>query len=154
MKLDKDKYIIVEIIPNHSDPKKGKICQLQALKIDNLKLIDRFDYRLNKDKIENIAILKAIDYDNDKFKYVLNSNTILTDFKNWCNNYPLILIENSYTLEYLKEMNNVKELVYPYLDMEHSYNVFDEIINKYNLEPSNHLVDLIYEAIIYESDRR
>ena len=51
-------------------------------------------------------------------------------------------------------MNNVKELVYPYLDMEHSYNVFDEIINKYNLEPSNHLVDLIYEAIIYESDRR
>lgn len=154
MKLDKDKYIIVEIIPDHSDPKKGKICQLQALKIDNLKLIDRFDYRLNKDKIENIAILKAIDYDNDKFKYVLNSNTILTDFKNWCNNYPLILIENSYTLEYLKEMNNVKELVYPYLDMEHSYNVFDEIINKYNLEPSNHLVDLIYEAIIYESDRR
>ena len=154
MKLDKDKYIIVEIIPDHSDPKKGKICQLQALKIDNLKLMDRFDYRLNKDKIENIAILKAIDYDNDKFKYVLNSNTILTDFKNWCNNYPLILIENSYTLEYLKEMNNVKELVYPYLDMEHSYNVFDEIINKYNLEPSNHLVDLIYEAIIYESDRR
>ena len=154
MKLDKDKYIIVEIIPDHSDPKKGKICQLQALKIDNLKLIDRFDYRLNKDKIENIAILKAIDYDNDKFKYVLNSNTILTDFKNWCNNYPLILIENSYTLEYLKAMNNVKELVYPYLDMEHSYNVFDEIINKYNLEPSNHLVDLIYEAIIYESDRR
>ena len=154
MKLDKDKYIIVEIIPDHSDPKKGNICQLQALKIDNLKLIDRFDYRLNKDKIENIAILKAIDYDNDKFKYVLNSNTILTDFKNWCNNYPLILIENSYTLEYLKEMNNVKELVYPYLDMEHSYNVFDEIINKYNLEPSNHLVDLIYEAIIYESDRR
>ena len=154
MKLDKDKYIILEIIPDHSDSKKGKICQLQALKIDNLKLIDRFDYRLNKDKIENIAILKAIDYDNDKFKYVLNSNTILTDFKNWCNNYPLILIENSYTLEYLKEMNNVKELVYPYLDMEHSYNVFDEIINKYNLEPSNHLVDLIYEAIIYESDRR
>ena len=154
MKLDKDKYIIVEIIPDHSDPKKGKICQLQALKIDNLKLIDRFDYRLNKDKIENIAILKAIDYDNNKFKYVLNSNTILTDFKNWCNNYPLILIENSYTLEYLKEMNNVKELVYPYLDMEHSYNVFDEIINKYNLEPSNHLVDLIYEAIIHESARR
>ena len=153
MKLDKDKYIIVEIIPDHSDPKKGKICQLQALKIDNLKLIDRFDYRLNKDKIENIAILKAIDYDNDKFKYVLNSNSILNDFKNWCNNYPLILIENSYTLDYLKDMNNNKELVYPYLDMEHSYSIFDEIIDKYHLEPSNHLVDLVYEAIILESNK-
>ena len=65
MKLDKDKYIIVEIIPDHSDSDIGKICQIQALKLDGLNLIDRFDYRLNKDKIDNIAIIKAIDYDND-----------------------------------------------------------------------------------------
>ena len=154
MKLDKDKYIIVEIIPDNSNPDIGKICQLQALKLNGLTLIDRFDYRLDSSKIDNIAIIKATNYDNESFKYVYDSDTILNDFKSWCDDYPLILIENSYTLEYLKEMNNVKELVYPYLDMEHSYNVFDEIINKYNLEPSNHLVDLIYEAIIYESDRR
>ena len=50
--------------------------------------------------------------------------------------------------------NNKKELIYPYLDMEHSYDVFNKIIKKYNLEPSNHLVDLLYEAIIYESNNK
>ena len=27
-------------------------------------------------------------------------------------------------------------------------------MQKYNLEPSNHLVDLLYEAIIYESNNK
>ena len=153
MKLDKDKYIIVEIIPDNSNSDIGKICQIQALKLDGLNLIDRFDYRLNKDKIDNIAILKAIDYDNDDFKYTFDSNTILNDFKIWCEDYDLLLIEPNYTYDYLKDINNHKELVYPYLDMKHSYNVFNEILDKYHLEPSNHLVDLIYEAIIQESNK-
>ena len=38
--------------------------------------------------------------------------------------------------------------------MKHSYDVFNQIIKKYQLEPSNHLVDLIYEAIIYESNNK
>ena len=37
--------------------------------------------------------------------------------------------------------------------MTHSYNVINEIIEKYHLEPSNHLLDLLYEAIIYESNK-
>ena len=153
MKLDKDKYIIVEIIPDHSNSDLGKICQIQALKLDGLNLIDRFDYRLNKDKIDNIAILKAIDYDNDNFKYTFDSDTILNDFKIWCEDYDLLLIEPNYTYDYLKDINNHKELVYPYLNMKHSYSIFDEMIDKYHLEPSNHLVDLIYEAIILESNK-
>ena len=67
---------------------------------------------------------------------------------------PLLIIEDSYTLDYLKELTNKKELIYPYLNMEHSYDVFNTIMKKYNLEPSNHLVDLLYEAIIYESNNK
>lgn len=153
MDFNKDRYIIVEIIPDHSNSDIGKICQIQALKIDGLNLIDRFDYRLNKDKIDNIAILKAIDYDNVSFKYTFDSDTILNDFKIWCEDYDLLLIEPNYTYDYLKDINNHKELVYPYLNMKHSYSIFDEMIDKYHLEPSNHLVDLIYEAIILESNK-
>jgi len=46
------------------------------------------------------------------------------------------------------------ELVYPYLGLEFNNDVFNTIIEKYNLEPSNHLVDLIYEAIIYEGNNK
>ena len=56
--------------------------------------------------------------------------------------------------ESLDYINNHKELVYSYLNMKHSYSIFDEMIDKYHLEPSNHLVDLIYEAIIHEVGRK
>jgi len=44
MDLNKEKYIILEIVPTAVDPKKGDIAQLSALKIDGIKLVDRFDY--------------------------------------------------------------------------------------------------------------
>ena len=44
------------------------------------------------------------------------------------------------------------ELVYKYLNLEYSQDVFDRIMKKYNLQPSDHLVDLIYESIIFESN--
>lgn len=154
MNLSKDKYVIVEIIPNHSNAKVGSICQIQALKIDNLKLLDRFDYRLDSSLINNATILNTINYDNDQFIYIYSKEQMLDDFKEFIEDYPLILLESSYTLDYLKDIKNKKELVYPYLNMEHSIDVFDKIIDKYNLSFSNHLVDLIYEAIIYESNNK
>ena len=42
MKLPKE-YVIVEIIPNHSNAKIGFIVQLQASKIKDNKIIDRLD---------------------------------------------------------------------------------------------------------------
>ena len=55
---------------------------------------------------------------------------------------------------YLKELTNVKELVYPYLQLDYSLDIFERIMKKYSLEPSNHLVDIIYEAIIYEGNNK
>lgn len=152
MKLDKDKYIIVEIIPNHSNYQKGCICQIQALKLNGLKLIDRFDYRLTDNLVNNITVLNTMKYDCDMFKYVFDTDTMMNDFKTFVGDYTIFIVEDSYTLDYLSYLDNKMELIYPYLNMEYSLDVFDKIIDKYNLEPSNHLVDLIYEAIIYESN--
>ena len=116
MNLEKDKYIIVEVIPTHSKA--------------------------------------VIQYDKEAFTYVDNPHFIPEKFKSWAKNLPLLIIEDSYTLDYLKDLKNKKELIYPYLNMEHSYDVFNKIMKKYNLEPSNHLVDLLYEAIIYESNNK
>ena len=40
MDLQKDKYIIIELIPTHSESEKGFIAQLSALKLDGIKLED------------------------------------------------------------------------------------------------------------------
>ena len=53
-------------------------------------------------------------------------------------------------VDYLRDIKNKKELIYPYLNIEYTQDVFSKIIERYNLEDSNYLVDLVYEAIIYE----
>ena len=150
MDLKNSKYIILEIIPTSIDPKKGDVAQLSALKIDGIKLIDRFDYRLDKSKIKIPDILKMTDYDNESFKYVKTTKNLLSNFKKFIGDLPLLIIDNSYTRNYLSDFNNDIYSVFEFLNLEVSDDVFDRLMNKYGLEPSNYLVDLLYEALIKE----
>ena len=154
MNLRKDKYIIVEIIPTHSSSEKGFIAQISALKLKGIELQDRFDYRVEDKLIENQDLKELIQYDKKSFNYVDNIYFIIEKFKKWSKGYPLLILEESYTRDYLKELPNKKELVYPYLNLEYSLDIFEIIKKKYKLEPSDHLVDLIYEAIIYETNNK
>ena len=149
MKLPKE-YIIVEIIPSHSNSKFGFIVQLQALKIKNDKIIDRLDLRINEDLINNPDLVNMISYDEEMFTYLNNKEDILKDFIKFIGKDKLLIIDNYYTIDYLSKIKNKKESVFKYLDLELSDDVFDKIMKKYKLEPSNHLVDLLYEAIIFE----
>jgi len=152
MKLVDKKYVILELIPSSSNAKTGTIIQLQALKLDGIKLIERFDYRLDENLIENNDLKNLVSYDKEMFCYVNDNGVILKEFKKWIGKLPLLIIDNSYTLDYLSEIKNKKESVFKYLDLSLSNDVFDKLIKKYELEPSNHIVDLLYEAIIKESN--
>ena len=147
MDLKNEKYIILEIIPTKVSG--GDIAQLSALKIDGIKLIDRFDYRLDKDKIKSIDILNMTNYDNEFFKYVKTTKSLMNNFKKFIEDLPLLIIDNSYTRNYLNVDNKI-ESVFKYLNLDVNDEVFDRLMNKYNLEPSNYLVDLLYEALIKE----
>ena len=149
MKLPKE-YVIVEIIPNHSNSKIGFIVQLQALKIKDNKIIDRLDLRVNENLINNKDLLNMISYDKEMFTYLEDKDSILNEFKKFIENDKLLIIDNFYTIDYLKDINNTKESVFKYLNLEYSSDVIDKVINKYQLEPSNHLVDLLFEALIFE----
>lgn len=150
MDLKKEKYVILEIIPTAVDPKKGDVAQLSALKIDGIKLVDRFDYRLDKGKINIPDILRMLDYDNESFKYVKTTKTLMKNFKKFIEDLPLLIIDNTYTRNYLEDIDNKKESVFKYLGLEVTDDVFDKLMNKYGLEPSYYLVDLLYEALIKE----
>ena len=145
------KCIILELIPTSLDPNKGDIIQLSALKIDDLKLIDRFDYRLVDSKVPMDSMLDLISYDKESFIYKESTNEIISDFKKWIGDYKLLIMDNAYTLNYLREIDNQKESIFNYLNMQYHDNIIDEIVNKYHLDFSNYIVDLLYEALIYES---
>lgn len=152
--MDEKKYIILEIIPTAVDPKKGEIAQLSALKLNGLNLIDRFDYRLNDDKIKIEDIKNMISYDKDSFNYVDSKEEILANFQEFIEDYDLLIIDNEYTANYLEDIENKKESIFKYLKMDFSDDVIEEVIDKYKLEPSNYIVDLLYEALIFESNNK
>ena len=147
-------YIILELIPTHSKRELGKIIQLQALKIKDFNLIDRFDYRLSEDKITNKDLVNLISYDKDYFKYVNDDKKMLKEFKKWSNDLPLLILDNDYTNDYLSELKNEKESIAKYLDTEYNDDLINYLIKKYNLEPSNHIVDLLYESMIMHDNEK
>ena len=144
-----DKFIILELIPTATQ--NGEIIQLSALKIYDYKLIDRFDYRIIDELVPLNDLLELISYDKDKFVYKNSTKEILDDFMNFCVDYKLLIIDNKYTLNYLSNFENEKESIFKYLNMEYNDLIIDQIMTKYNLEPSNYIVDLLYEALIYEN---
>jgi len=148
------KYVIVELIPTSLNPEKGEIIQLSALKIDDLKLIDRFDYRIVDSKVPLDSMLEMISYDKDKFIYKDSKEEIVKDFIKWIEDYKLLFMDNQYNLAYLNDIKNEKESIFNHLNMKYHDNIIDDIMTKYNLEPSNYIVDLLYEALIYESNSK
>lgn len=149
-----EKYVILELIPTASDPKNGDIIQLSALKVSNLELMDRFDYRINEEYVPLTEMLDMISYDKDKFIYKETTKEIMDDFDKWCEDYPLLILNNSYTLKYLENISNLKKDISTYLNIPYSDDIIEEIMKKYGLQPTNYIVDLLYEALIYESNNK
>ncbi len=140
-------YIIVEIIPNKII--NGDIIQLQALKIKNQKIMDRMDYRLNYELINNPDLIDMISYDKDMFIYTKKKDLIINEFKKFVEDMDIFIIDNNYTRNYLKNIKNNLVSIFDYLDIPNNDESFNELIKKYQLENSNHLVDLLYEAITF-----
>ncbi len=150
MDLLHQKYIILELIPTALTKEKGVIVQLSALKLDGLRLMDRFDYRLIEEKVPLSDFIEMCSYDKESFTYVETTEKMLEKFREWSENAPLLLIDQTYTKNFLSDFSNPKESVFPYLHLKETGDSIQEMIHKYHLKPSNYLVDLVYEAFIQE----
>ena len=148
MNLLSEEYIILEIIPTAIHPSKGDIIQLSALKIKGIQLQGRFDERLNERLIAIEDFKDIISYDKDSFTYKESTKEILEDFSKWIGDLPLLIIDNAYTENFLESIPNKKESIFNYLDTKYNDNVIEELIEKYNIEPTNYIVDILYESLI------
>lgn len=148
MKLPKGKYIIVEIIPTAISPQKGDIVEMTALLVNGLVIEDRFNYRLNKRLVALPDFLKMTDYDEDSFIYKDSTKEILDEFNKWSKKYPLLIIDNLYTNNFLESISNKKESIFKYMDKEYNDTIIEEIMREYGIEPSNYIVDILYEALV------
>ena len=89
-------------------------------------------------------------YDKESFIYLDSKKEMLEAFKEWGEDLPILILDNIYTENYLKEFSNKKESILTYLNEDYSDDIVDKLIKKYNLEPSDYIVDLLYECLIKE----
>lgn len=150
MDLLKEKYIILELIPTSLNPDKGLIVQISALKLDGLLLLDRFDYRLNEKYIPYDSMKEMFSYDKDNFTYRDTKEELLKEFQSWTDNLPILIIDDKYTANYLNDFSNSLFQITAFLNIPYSDDLIEKLISKYQLEPSNYIVDLLYEALIKE----
>lgn len=150
MDLKNSKFIIVELIPTSLKKETGEIIQLSALKLDGVNLIDRFDYRLDESLVPLKDFIDMFSYDKDSFTYLSSSDSILEKFKEFVGDLPILIIEENYTKNYLSSFTNSFYNVFDYLNIEKNDDSIQIMINKYKLEFSNYIVDLVYEALIKE----
>lgn len=148
MNLLEQKYILLEIIPTAQTPEKGDIVQLSAIKLNGLQLLDRFDYRLNENKIYIPDFIDMCSYDKELFTYKDSSKEIMDDFKIWIEDLPLLIIDNNYTKNFLKEIDNNIESVFKFLNTEYNEHIIEQLIEKHNIAPTNYIVDILYESLI------
>jgi DNA polymerase III alpha subunit (gram-positive type) len=151
MDILKEKYIIIEIIPTTSKKETGDLVQISALKLHGLQLLERFDYRLNPAKIQIPDLVQLTSYDKENFIYLESTEQLLKTFSIWSCGLPLLILDNDYTKSYLKDLPNLKQSICPFLKTEYQENIIETLIQKYQLEPSNYIVDLLYESILKEN---
>lgn len=152
MDLLKNKYVILELIPTSISKDRGVLVQLSALKLDGIKLLDRFDYRIKEEEVPLSDFIDMCSYDKESFIYLDSTDAILDEFRDWVEDLPLLIIDNDYTRNYLCDITNNKESVFDYLDIDNTDDAIEKMISKYQLEPSNYIVDLLYEALIQKID--
>lgn len=140
--------VILEIIPTAFS--NGEIIQLCALKIEGITLIDRLDLRIVSDKIPFLELENLINYDSEKFTYLSSTGEMINAFYSFLGSDQLLIFNNKYTLNYIKYDNYL--FVDELLGVENNDNIVSLIVSKYELLPTNYIVDLIYEAIIKKSN--
>lgn len=151
-----NQYIILEIIPTATYPENGKVVQLSAIKVDNFNILSRFDFRLNPEHVQNQDLVQLCSYDAQDFTYLNSSFEIMQAFQDWAEEYPLLIINNNYTQFYLDHYNiqNKSKPIFDLLQTTYHNNIIDELIATYHLQPSNYIVDLLFECLIAQSNEQ
>ena len=57
-------------------------------------------------------------------------------------------MDNLYTKNFLEDLENKKESICKYLDTEYTDNFIEDLMKKFDLEPTNYIVDILYESLI------
>lgn len=134
--------ILLELIPSKS--KDGDIIQIEALDIKNNEIIKRLNIRYLAKNLDK-KLIDMISYDKEDHIYLDSTEEMLKALKDFAKDKTIYIMDNTYTKDYLKGFNT--SFIEEFLGEEKD-NFLERMIKKYNIEPTNYIVDILYESII------
>ena len=89
--LLEDAYVVFDLETTGLYPNSGDtMIEIGAVKIDNGKIVDRFDELINPDRDLTEEIIKITGIDNDMLKGKRNEEDVLKDFMDWVGDLPMV----------------------------------------------------------------
>lgn len=134
--------ILLELIPSKN--KDGDIIQIEALDIKNNQVINRLNIRYLAKNLDQ-KLIDMISYDKDDHIYLDSIEAMLKALKDFAKDKTIYIMDNGYTKDYLKEFNT--SFIEEFLEEEKD-GFLERMIKKYNIKPTNYIVDILYESII------
>lgn len=155
--LTNDKYVVFDLETTGLYPNSGdSIIEIGAVKIEDGKVIDRYDELVYPDRLLNEEIIKITGINNDMLKGKRNEEECVKEFLNWVGNLPMVAHNAKFDISFLDNacekynLNPIKNIIIDtlglsrYLDSKERYHNLAVLVKRYDIpwdEDKHHRAD-------------
>ena len=155
--LLEDAYVVFDLETTGLYPNSGDtMIEIGAVKIDNGKIVDRFDELINPGRELNEEIIKITGIDNEMLKGKRNEEDVLKDFMNWVGDLPMVAHNAKFDISFVDmafskyNLGSLKNTVIDtlglsrYLESKERYHNLATLVKRYEIpwdEEKHHRAD-------------
>ena len=155
--LLEDTYVVFDLETTGLYPNSGdSIIEIGAVKINDGKIIDRFDELINPSKDLNEEIIKITGISNEMLKDKRNEEEVLNDFMKWVGNVPMVAHNAKFDISFIDmafskyNLGTLKNTVIDtlglsrYLESKERYHNLATLVKRYEIpwdEEKHHRAD-------------
>ena len=146
-KLSEDTYIVFDLETTGLKANEGdSIIEIGAVKIENGKIVDRFDELINPGRLLDPKISEITSITDDMLKGKPNEKDMVIKFMDWCRDYPLIAHNARFDLSFLEmaylkyDLGKIKNTVIDtlglsrYLESHERFHNLATLVKRYDIE--------------------
>ncbi len=146
-KLSEDTYIVFDLETTGLKANEGdSIIEIGAVKIENGKIVDRFDELINPGRLLDPKISEITSITDDMLKGKPNEKDMVIKFMDWCRDYPLVAHNARFDLSFLEmaylkyDLGKIKNTVIDtlglsrYLESHERFHNLATLVKRYDIE--------------------
>ena len=145
--LSEETYIVFDLETTGLKSNEGdSIIEIGAVKMENGKIVDRFDELIDPGKKLDPKIIEITNITDEMVKGKPSEKDMIIKFMDWCGNYPLVAHNAHFDLSFLEmaylkyDLGRIKNTIIDtlglsrYLESHEKYHNLATLVKRYNIE--------------------